>query len=83
MQLTVLIAMPNRHARATTAPSSLKGKERHSAADLDYEEEGDIPEVVFGVTEVPWSGGAEWKPSPLQHKAEDEEEKRDDGPANS
>lgn len=72
LQLTVLIAMPNRNARASTSPSSIKGKERDSAA-LDDEEEGEIPEVVFGVTEVPWIGGAEWIPSPSERKDENGE----------
>jgi hypothetical protein len=38
-----------------SSSSSAKGKDRCEA-------EEELPEVVFGVTEMPWKAGAEWKP---------------------
>ena len=58
LQLTFLIAMPNPNTRTHTVEEKAeKDKGAH-----DEEEEEDIPEVVFGVTEVQWEGGADWKP---------------------
>ncbi|KAF8340555.1 uncharacterized protein EI90DRAFT_3117074 [Cantharellus anzutake] len=70
LQLTVLIAMPNVNVRARRRESShSKGKE----ASNDEEEE--IPEVVFGTTEVRWNAGADWKPDlpdgPSEPKSEE------------
>jgi len=68
LQLTVLIAMPNAQApqyqsRQTSMSSegleSAKGKGT-SVSDHGEVEEEEIPEVVFGVTEVRWEGGANW-----------------------
>ena len=72
LEITVLIAMPNaqrpvyRHPTAQDAPSTLptllpaKGKDAASVPTGEYEEE-ELPEVVFGVVEMPWKSGAEWK----------------------
>jgi hypothetical protein len=76
LQLTVLIAMPNadqrryspymsanppsRGDRAISPGGSEKGKEQ--GADTDDEDEEEIPEVVFGITEVLWDAGADWQP---------------------
>lgn len=35
-----------------SVPNSMKGKERSNSMYMDGEEE--LPDVVFGVTEVPW-----------------------------
>jgi len=60
LEVTVLIAMPtphrahHHHAEASSS-SSAKGKDRCEA-------EEELPEVVFGVAEMSWKAGAEWKP---------------------
>lgn len=62
MQLSVLIAMPSRFQPRSWDPqrtSLLKksGQERTGVSDASsstHEGEDDLPEVVFGVAEVPW-----------------------------
>ena len=72
LEVTVLIAMPNaqrpvyRHPSAQDDSTALpillpaKGKDAAPASTGDNEEE-ELPEVVFGVVEMPWKSGAEWK----------------------
>lgn len=76
LQLTVLIAMPNadqrRYSPAMSANPTLQGdraispdgseKGREQRTDADDEDEEEIPEVVFGITEVLWDAGADWQP---------------------
>jgi hypothetical protein len=57
LEVTVLIAMPNPQRPVHPPDGSsytAKGKERQ-----DGEEE--LPEVAFGVVEMPWKAGIEWK----------------------
>ena len=75
MQLTVLIAMPNasqsRYSPSMNATPPLQGDRTISPVgsekgkehiDVDDEDEEEIPEVVFGITEVLWDAGADWQP---------------------
>jgi len=78
LQLTVLISMPNANQRrylpsmSATSPShgdrtaspvgSEKGKEQGIDMEDEDEDEEEIPEVVFGITEVLWDAGADWQP---------------------
>ncbi len=49
--------MPSASARARNGTGFYyKGK------DAGGDEDEEIPEVVFGTTEVRWDGGADWKP---------------------
>lgn len=55
------------------SPDSEKGKEsRAVTGDDDDDEEDEIPEVVFGITEVLWDAGVDW--TPRAGKADDGEE---------
>jgi len=86
LQLTVLIAMPNANApryKPSDSSSNLpeitedvadKGK-RFSVNSYDDDEE-EIPEVVFGLTEVLWEAGPDWIPSSTEatNKAEEQRE---------
>jgi hypothetical protein len=54
-------ATPPLQGDRTISPvGSEKGKEQ--GIDVDDEDEEEIPEVVFGITEVLWDAGADWQP---------------------
>jgi hypothetical protein len=63
--LTVLIALPNPHSPRSSPDQSTssKGKETDDTASEESRDRatGELPEVVFGVAEVPWGGGNDWR----------------------
>jgi hypothetical protein len=61
LQVTVLIALPTPHSNHTESDVGEVGSTSASGsggAGGDKEEE--LPEVMFGVAEVPWSTGERW-----------------------
>ncbi|KDQ20778.1 hypothetical protein BOTBODRAFT_26796 [Botryobasidium botryosum FD-172 SS1] len=56
LQVTVLIALPTPH-RPPPAQTTLKGKDKSMEYDEDEDVE-ELPEVVLGTTEVPWTAPA-------------------------
>jgi len=58
LQLTVLIAMPTANPQGRNSTTGFYSRSKESSGD----EEEEIPQVVFGTTEVGWDAGADWKP---------------------
>jgi len=58
LQLTVLIAMPTASPRGRNSTTGFYSRVKEASGD----EEEEIPQVVFGTTEVIWDAGADWKP---------------------
>lgn len=52
MQVAVLISMPNPSSRKWEKDESPKGKAKGSSSTGEVSSEGEIPDVVFGVTSV-------------------------------
>ena len=79
LQISVLLAMPDSNrpqwpsiqsslmssgdsSSQTFSDFSLKGKKKY--ANNDYDDDEELPEVVFGVTELPWQLTASLPPVP-------------------
>jgi hypothetical protein len=58
LQIAVLISLPSPASRNQANAPNDKGKEKDTALGSD------AGEVVFGLTEVPWSGGSKWPNDP-------------------